>query len=194
AALIAISLTTGGAPEGASAKMMIAVDNMGPEIEITAPAADGEVVGPDATVTAAIYDNNGIAAVTLKVDNEDAMDLTVTAGSVAAAISEVLEDVGEGEHTVVIAATDSLGISNQATIDFTVVEGAGDGDGEADMLAWALAAIGWIVAAIVLVLLVMKMRPKKAAEMPSEMEMEEPEPEEPMMPEPEAPAPEEEKM
>ncbi|UCE90909.1 MAG: Ig-like domain-containing protein [Methanobacteriota archaeon] len=192
AALIAISLATGGAPEGAAARMMIAVMNMGPEIEITAPAADGEVVGPDAMVTASVYDNNGIAMVTLKVDEEAAVNLTVTAGSVAAAISEILEDIGEGEHTVVITAADSLGVSSQATVDFTVVEG----DGEADMLAWGLAAIGWIVAAIVLLLLVMKMRPKKPAEAPSEEEMEEPEPmmSEPETPVSEAPAPEEEKL
>ena len=187
AALMAISLTTGGAPEGSSAKMMVALQNIGPEVEITAPAADGEVVGPDATITAAVHDSNGIATVTLKLDTDAAMNLSVDVGSVAAAISEVLEDIGEGEHTVVITATDSLGISSQATVDFTVVAGE-DGDGEADMLAWGLAALGWIVAAIAIVLLVMKMRPKKpAADLSEEAELEEPEPEPEPIPEPEPP-------
>ncbi|UCE81061.1 MAG: hypothetical protein JSV94_01100 [Methanobacteriota archaeon] len=184
AALVSISLMTGGAPEGAGAKMMVAIENMGPEVEITSPAANGEVIGPDATVTAAIYDNNGIETVTVKVDDAAAQSVSITAGSIAAAISEVLEDVGNGDHTVVITATDSLGISSQATVEFTVVEG----DGDADMLAWGLAAVGWIVAAIVLALMVMKMRPKKLAATPSE----ELEPEEPEL-EP-IPEPEEEKL
>ena len=181
AALVSISLATGGAPEGAGAKMMVAVQNMGPEVEITSPAADGEVTGPDATITAAVYDNNGIATVTVKLDDEAATNVTVTAGSVAAAISKVLEDIGDGEHTVTITAVDSLGISSQATVTFTVVEGDGEG---ADMLAWGLAAVGWIVAAVVLALMVMKMRPKKPAAAPSE-ELEPGEPELEPLPEPE---------
>ena len=181
AALVSISLATGGAPEGAGAKMMVAVQNMGPEVEITSPATDGEVTGPDATITAAVYDNNGIATVTVKLDDEAATNVTVTAGSVAAAISKVLEDIGDGEHTVTITAVDSLGISSQATVTFTVVEGDGEG---ADMLAWGLAAVGWIVAAVVLALMVMKMRPKKPAAAPSE-ELEPGEPELEPLPEPE---------
>ena len=157
AALIAISLATGGAPEGTTAKMMIAVKNSGPEIGITSPAADGEVTGPDATVTAAVYDNNGIATVTLKVDEETPISVSVTAESVAAAISEILEDVGEGEHTVTIVATDSLGISSEAEVTFKVV------DAVSSTLAWVVAALGWIIAVVALVLVV-KYKPKKEIE------------------------------
>jgi hypothetical protein len=157
AALIAISLATGGAPEGTTAKMMIAVKNSGPEIGITSPAADGEVTGPDATVTAAVYDNNGIATVTLTVDAETPVSVSVTAGSVEAAISEVLEEIGEGEHTVTIVATDSLGISSEAEVTFTVV------DAVSSTLAWVVTALGWIIAVVALVLVV-KYKPKKEIE------------------------------
>ncbi|MCJ2532431.1 MAG: ABC transporter substrate-binding protein [Candidatus Thermoplasmatota archaeon] len=157
AALVAISLATGGAPEGTTAKMMVAMENSGPEIGITSPATDGEVVGPDATVTAAVYDNNGIATVTLKVDEEDSVNVNLTAGSVAAAISEVLEDVGDGEHTVTIVATDSLGISSEEEVTFTVVKAV------SSTLAWVVAALGWIIAVVALILVV-KYKPKKEIE------------------------------
>ncbi len=159
AALVAISLATGGAPEGSTAKMMIAVKNLGPEIVITSPAADGEVLGRNATLTASIYDNNGIASATMSLDNGTDIDLTVTAGSVAAAISETLEDLEEGEHTIVISATDSLGVSSEMEVDFTF-EAAAEGG---SILAWGLAAIGWIIAVVALVF-VMKYRPKKVPE------------------------------
>jgi peptide/nickel transport system substrate-binding protein len=178
AAFVAVGLATGGTPEGATAKMMVALQNMGPEIEITWPTADGEVEGPDAAITAAVSDFNGVASVTVQLDDDTPMDVTLTAGSMSVAVSELMEDIGEGEHTVTISAVDSLGVSSEAEVTFTVVEGAG----EADMLAWVVAAIGWIVAAVVLVLLFMKMRKPKEPS-PSVMEEEPspaPEPAEPM--------------
>jgi peptide/nickel transport system substrate-binding protein len=175
AAMVSLTLATGGAPEGCTAKVMVAVQNMGPDVEITAPTADGELEGPDPTVTGAAYDMNGIARITLQVDDETPMNLTLTAGSEAVAISKVLEDVGEGEHTLTVVATDSLGVSSEVEVTFTVVKGAG----EADMLAWAVAAIGWIVAAVVLVLLLMKMRkPKESSPVAMEEIAPAPEPEE----------------
>jgi peptide/nickel transport system substrate-binding protein len=178
AAVVAISLATGGTPEGATARMMVAVQNMGPAIEITWPADDGEVEGPDAALTAAVLDFNGIDTVTVQVDDETPIDVSVTAGAMGVAVSEVLEDIGEGEHTVTVSATDSLGVSSEAEVTFTVVKATG----ETDMMAWAVAAIGWIIAAVVLVVLLMKMRKPKE---PSPVAMEEepvasPEPAEPM--------------
>jgi hypothetical protein len=151
---------------------------MGPAIEITWPADDGEVEGPDAALTAAVLDFNGIDTVTVQVDDETPIDVSVTAGAMGVAVSEVLEDIGEGEHTVTVSATDSLGVSSEAEVTFTVVKATG----ETDMMAWAVAAIGWIIAAVVLVVLLMKMRKPKE---PSPVAMEEepvasPEPAEPM--------------
>jgi ABC-type transport system substrate-binding protein len=158
AAMVAVTLATGGSPEGAGAKVMVAVQNMGPDIEISSPTADGEIDGPDPAIMGAVYDSNGIARITLQVDDETPMNVTLTAGSLSVAISEVLEDVGNGEHTVTIVATDSLGVSSEADVTFTVV----DADGGSSMLAWAVAAIGWIVAAVVLVMFLMKTRKPSA--------------------------------
>ena len=74
-------------------------------------------------------------------------------------ISEALEDLEEGEHTIIISATDTLGISSEEEITFTFVAA----DGGADMLAWGLAALGWIIAVVALVLVV-KYKPKKEIE------------------------------
>ena len=164
AAFLAVSLITGGAPEGGTARVMVALMNEAPEIEITGPAADAEVEGPNATVTGGIFDANGIAEATLVVDGGTPIDLVVTEGSIAIAVSEVLSDLAEGEHTVTISATDSLGISSEAEMSFTLVAAEEAG---ADLLAWGLAAAGWIVAAVVLVFLVLKMRkPKEPAPAP----------------------------
>ncbi len=174
AAFLAISLFTGGAPEGGTARVMVALMNEGPGIEITGPAADAEVEGPDATVVAGVYDYNGIAEVTITVDDGTPIAVEVTDGALAVAVSEVLEALDEGEHTVTVAATDSLGISSEAEVTFTVVAAEEDGT---DILAWVVAAAGWIVAAVVLVFLVLKMRkpsaPSSAPEEPAAPETEE---------------------
>ena len=168
AAFVAASVATGGTPEGGTARVMVALMNEAPTIDITGPEADAEVTGPNATVTGGIFDANGIAEATLVVDGGTPIDLVVTEGSIAIAVSEVLSGLDEGEHTVTISATDSLGISSEAEMSFTLVAAEEAGS---DMLAWALAAAGWIVAAVVLVFLVLKMR--KPAATPAEPEAEE---------------------
>jgi hypothetical protein len=161
AAFLAVSLITGGAPEGGSARIMVALMNEAPSIDITGPAADAEVEGPDATITGGIFDANGIAEATLVLDDGTPIDLVVTDGSIAIAVSEVLADLDEGEHTVTIEATDSLGISSEAEVTFTLV--AAD-DGGADLLAWGIAGIGWVIVAVLLVMILLKMRKPKSAE------------------------------
>jgi hypothetical protein len=179
AAFLAVSLITSGAPEGASCRIMVALMNEAPSIEITGPAADAEVERPDATITGGIFDANGIAEATLKVDDGTPIDLVVTEGSIAIAISEVLADLEEGEHTVTISATDSLGVSSEADVTFTMVKG---GDG-ADMLAWGLAIAAWVIVAVLLVFMYLKMWKPKSGEpvepAMAESEVAEPEPEEP---------------
>ena len=184
-AFVSIAVVTGGAPEGATAKIMVAVKNSGPDIEISTPEADGELEGPDPTVSGAVYDLNGIATVTLQVDGDTPMTVPLTAGSPAVTIAEVLEDIDEGDHTLTVVATDSLGVESEMEVAFTVVSGDG---GESSALAWALAAVGWIVAAVVLVMFFMKMRKPSG---PSPAEAEEPVEEEPVLAELEPPEPEE---
>jgi hypothetical protein len=161
AAFLAISLVTSGAPEGGTCRVMVALMNEAPSIEITGPAASAEVEGPNATVTGGIFDANGIAEATLVVDDGTPIDLVVTEGSIAIAVSEVLAGLTEGEHTVTISATDSLGISSEAEVTFTLVA---EDEGGADLLAWGLAAVGWIIVALLVVLILLKMRKPKSAE------------------------------
>lgn len=162
-ALVAATVSTGGTPEGATAKVSVALQNLAPEIEMTAPIEDGELEGPDPTIMGTIYDANGIAEATLVVDDGDPIDLVVTDGSLAIAVSEMIADLESGEHTLTVFANDTLGISSEVEVTFTVVSGDG---GDATM-AWIVAAAGWIVAALVLVFLLLKMR-KPAAEAPVE--------------------------
>jgi hypothetical protein len=100
------------------------------------------------------------------------------------ALSEALSDVDDGEHTVTVSATDMLGVSSEAEVTFTVVAaGDGEDDGGADMLAWGLAAIGWIVAVVLLVLMFMRTRKPKAESPMVSDEVEDALSEEPMPPE-----------
>ena len=154
-ALIAATVSTGGTPEGATARVSVALQNLAPEIEVTAPVADGELEGPDASIMGAIYDANGIAKATLVIDDGDPIDLIVTAGSLAIAVSELIEGLDNGEHTLTVFANDTLGVSSETVVTFTVVSAADGGDAT---LAWIVAAVGWIVAALVLVFLLLKMR------------------------------------
>jgi len=167
AALIAAGITTGGTPEAGTARMVIAVKNMAPEIELSSPIADGET--SLAEVMGMIYDSNGIASATLALDDGSASALTVTAGSKAVVVSHALEDLATGEHTIVITATDSLGVSSETTVTFTLT------DGGTDLLPWIIAAVGWIVAAVVIVMMFLKMKgPSGPKENPDGMAFEEP--------------------
>jgi hypothetical protein len=153
-ALIAATVSTGGTPEGATAKVAIALQNLPPEIEMTAPVDDGELEGPDPTVMGTISDSNGIAEATIAIDDGTPIDVLATDGALAVAISEVIADLDSGEHTLTVFANDSLGVSSEVEVTFTVV-GADGGDAT---MAWIVAAVGWIVAAVVLVFMLLKMR------------------------------------
>lgn len=154
-ALIAATVSTGGTPEGATARVSVALQNLAPVIAVTAPVADGELEGPDATITGTISDGNGIAKATLVIDDGTPINLVVTAGSLAIAVSELIEGLDKGEHTLTVFANDTLGVSSETDVTFTVVSAAGGGDAT---MAWIVAAVGWIVAALVLVFLLLKMR------------------------------------
>jgi len=156
AAFMAAQVVTGGAPEVASARIMVALQNRPPTISANAliGTADPGLV-PNVTIAGAVFDSNGLAEVTIKVDSGSPTSILAAAGEVEAAIEEVLEDLAAGDHTVTIAAEDALGVNSELEIEFSVEEVAEE---KADVLAWGLAAAGWIVAIIVIVLLLMKMR------------------------------------
>ena len=159
AGFVAVDLTTGGTYESSSARTMVAVVNHAPTVAVSVPGDDEEVVGPNATVLGSVYDMNGLAAATLAVDGGTPIDLLDSEGATVVLISEVLAGLAEGEHTVVVSATDSLGQDSEVTVTFTLLaEAEDDGDGETDMLPWILVAVLAVVAVILAVLLIMKMR------------------------------------
>jgi hypothetical protein len=167
AAFVAVELTTGGGYEASNAKAMIAVVNEAPSVVVSVPGEDEEVVGPNATVLGSMYDLNGLATATLMVDTGTPIDLLDADGETTVLISEVVAGLAVGEHTITVAATDSLGQETEVVVTFTLLaeeEAAGT-----DMLPWIVAAIGWIVAAVVLVVLLMKMR-KPAGAAPEAVE------------------------
>jgi hypothetical protein len=101
------------------------------------------------------------------VDTGTPIDLLDADGETTVLISEVVAGLAVGEHTITVAATDSLGQETEVVVTFTLLaeeEAAGT-----DMLPWIVAAIGWIVAAVVLVVLLMKMR-KPAGAAPEAVE------------------------
>jgi uncharacterized membrane protein len=104
------------------------------------------------TVRGSAFDMNGLSALTMSVDGGSAIDLLDEDGASTVVISRLVEDLGEGEHTVAVVATDSLGVATESEVTFTVV-----GE-ESSMLAWIVAGIGWAVAVVLLVVLLMKMR------------------------------------
>jgi hypothetical protein len=73
-------------------------------------------------------------------------------GSQMRTVSQVMNDLARGEHTVRVNATDALGVSNELTLTFSVVKKSG-----ADMVAWGAAIAGWVVAAALAVLMLLKM-------------------------------------
>ncbi len=177
AAFVGVEISTGGLYESSSAKAMLAVFNTAPEVSVSAPEASGEVVGPNATVLGSVYDMNGLAAATLTVDSGTPIDLLDADGATVVLISEVLAGLAEGEHTVVVSATDSLGQESEVSVTFTLVA---EEDAESSMLAWIVAIALLVVVVILAVLLLMKMK-KPAGATPEGIE------------ETEGPAPEEKK-
>jgi hypothetical protein len=167
AAFVAVEVSTGGIYESSSAKAMLAVYNLAPTVSLSVPDADEEVVGPNATVLGSVYDMNGLAAATLTVDGGTPIDLLDEAGATTVAIEEVLADLAEGEHTVVVSATDSLGQESEVSVTFTLVA---EEEAETDMLPWIVAIAMLVVAVILAVLLLMKMRKPAAPEAVEEPE------------------------
>lgn len=172
AAFIPMQAKAGGPGwEVSLAKATVAAQNTGPVVTLTFPADDAEDVdGSNLTLAGNVYDANGIQSVRLVIDDEPAVSLTGTAGAVSWEISRLLGELEEGEHTVTINATDALGVSTEKTITFTTI--LPEEAGGADMLAWGVAAAGWIVAAIALVLMLMKPKKGPKAMAPAEAEVE----------------------
>jgi peptide/nickel transport system substrate-binding protein len=144
----------------ALAKMTVAAMNAAPSIDVGYPVADAvDVDGSNVVVAGSVYDSNGIQSVKISVDGGTAETLTGTAGGMSWNIALVVGELADGEHTVSVNATDSLGVFSKMDVTFTTVM-PDTGGGDADMLAWGIAIVGWVVAAAVIVLMLVK-KPKE---------------------------------
>lgn len=161
------------------ATAMIPVRNTPSTISVGHPMDGAEDVdGRNVTLVGTVFDSNGVQAVVLTVDGE-AMTLEGVVGAQTWEIAKLIGELEDGDHVVLVNATDMLGVSTEVTVEFTS-ETPSEG-GVSTMLA-VLLGLGWIVAAVLLVMMLMK--PKQKA--PAAAAEPEPEAED-------APAPEEDK-
>jgi peptide/nickel transport system substrate-binding protein len=203
-AFMTAQVKTGGPGwELSLAKAKIALQNKVPSLYATmtkegtseAILSGGSIVeDTDLVLEVNAFDANGLETLSVTIDGDETIvdePAAGTFGDQQKSFSDVLTGLALGNHTVVVNATDALGVSTEQTYYFSVItaeEAEEEDGGGSDALLMAIGAIGWIVAAIVIVLLVMKMRPKGKAPAAEEMEPGEPEVEPPMEePEPEKP-------
>ncbi|MCU0852306.1 MAG: ABC transporter substrate-binding protein [Thermoplasmata archaeon] len=171
AAFVAVQAKCGGIGyEVGLATMAIPVMNQGPTISVLSPAEDGEVVKKGVVMTAAVSDPNGVQTVRISVDGGAVTTVQGTAGDLVWDISQLLGDLEAGEHSVLVNATDSLGVSSVATVTFTAVsEEAGT-----SMAIWGLLIAGWVIAAVVVVMMLIRRPKSPEASMAEEPKAEEP--------------------
>jgi ABC-type transport system substrate-binding protein len=138
--------------------MSVAVKNAGPDLMVSVPEEGGEVVKDAAKLLGSAHDANGIASVSYKLDDGSSQTVSGTSGATTWDISAALAELSGGEHTIVVNATDILGVSSEVEVTFDAVsEAAGT-----SWTAWGIAIAGWVVAAIAIVLLLMARKPKAA--------------------------------
>ena len=141
--------------EFALSAMMVPVKNTGPTVTLLTPTSGVEVVNTNVSLLANAYDMNGIQTVKYSLDGGTAITLTGTAGATTWDVSVALGKLSAGTHTLVVNATDSLGVSAETTVTFTAVKEKA----KTDMVAWGVAIVGWVVAALIAVMLLMR-KPK----------------------------------
>lgn len=164
----------GGGYELALAPMTVTLQNAGPLITaaLSSPGASGAKFesGSNVTLAGSVWDIDGLSSVSFKLDTGTAQIIPGPAlgayGNEIRTVSQVMDDLARGDHTVRVNATDALGVSNELTLTFSVVKKAG-----ADMVAWGAAIVGWVAAAALAVLMLLK-RPR--AQKPEVGAMEEP--------------------
>jgi peptide/nickel transport system substrate-binding protein len=173
AAFVPIQAKTAGIGYGvALATMMVPVMNSGPTLAMLSPKGGSEVVRTNVSLLATASDMNGIQTVKYSLDGGDMITLSGTAGATVWDLSAALGELSAGSHTLALNATDTLGITSQISVTFTAVKEKT----KSDALAWGVAIVGWIIAALLVVMMLMR-RPKA--------------PEEAMAPEPAKPEEEE---
>jgi hypothetical protein len=177
AAFVPVQAKCGGiAWEVGLATMSIPVMNEGPSIAILSPASGGDVVKKGVVMTGSVSDSNGVQTVKVSVDGGAVTTVTGTAGTTVWDLKQLLGDLAKGNHSVKVTATDSLGISSEATVSFNAINQAGG----TDWLAWGLAIAGFALAGVVALMWMMR-RPKRPEDAMATPEPEPAKPEEPKL-------------
>jgi peptide/nickel transport system substrate-binding protein len=133
--------------------------------------------GVNLTLTAVVTDGNGLKYVNISVDGGTKQAVVYPGvGAFADQVREISRFLGmlaDGQHTVMIEATDDLGVSTSKTLTFTVeTPGEEPVTAETDYVPWIVAAIGWILLVIVVVMLLMARKKGPAPMTPAEAEVE----------------------
>jgi hypothetical protein len=159
AAFVKVDAKAGGpAYEIAGAQLAIAVKNPGPQVLVGGPI--GVKVSPDnVMLVGSVYDPNGFLSVKMTLDGGTPVTLSQETSDATVEFSRNLGNLTEGAHTVVVNATNALGVSTEKTVTFTVAKATGGGGGGiSSTMIWVIAAIGWILFVIVAIMLMMRPR------------------------------------
>ena len=144
--------------EVALATMMVPVKNDGPAISVLSPKAGTDVTRTNVTLLGSASDSNGIQTVKYSIDGGSMVTLAGTGGATVWDVSASLGKLSKGDHTLVVNATDSIGVSSEVTVTF----GAINEKAKTDMVAWGVAIVGWVIAALVVVMMLLR-KPKAMA-------------------------------
>jgi len=139
-----------------SCQLAVPVRNPGPVISVGAPLGT-KVDGANVTLQGSATSPLGFTSVKVKLDTQATLTLVGETSATTVSLTKAFGELAEGDHTIVVNATDALGVSTEKTVTFTVAKAGA----ATSVLPWAIAAIGWILFVIVAVMLMMKGRKPK---------------------------------
>lgn len=159
----------------ASSQLTVPLRNPGPAVFVGAPLGS-KVDNKNVTLQASATSRLGFTSVSVKLDSGTVETLVDATTNTSVTLMKNFGTLANGTHTILINATDGLGVSTESSVTFTVVT-AGGGTvivekKTTDTLPWVVAAIGWILFVIVAVMMMMRGRkPKQEVMAPAEGEV-----------------------
>jgi ABC-type transport system substrate-binding protein len=162
----------------------LTIRNRVPRVEMSVMGADGSggtKLNGNQTISlfGSVSDEWGLKYVNMSIDGAAAQPVPGPAfGSVddkSRDLSRSLGNLSDGNHTVTVTAVDGLSVSWEKTITFNVktqtVTPPVEPKTKTDIVPWVIAAIGWIVAVLVLVMMMMRKPKGPTAMTPAEPEI-----------------------
>jgi ABC-type transport system substrate-binding protein len=158
----------------------ITIRNREPRIEMSVMGADGsggsKLNGNQAiSLVGIVSDEWGLKYVNISLDGGAAQAVPGPAvGSVDATSRDLGRSLGnltDGNHTVTVTAVDGLGVFTEKSMTFNVKTLTVTPKAKTDIVPWVIAAIGWIVAVLVLVMMMMRKPKEPTAMTPAEPEV-----------------------